>query len=376
MLTFERRTPDEMLERRDRHADWCRSVIGGDVHRHYFDLVLAGWIRDHEDDLKAAERHLAASGRHQAAADLLASTGLSLHVDDGRRAAEALPRIDAYLALSESDELSCRLHATGALAAMGARSPELIAHHGRAATEVAKTAGDPILLGLSLVLASWSAVFERPETALELVEEAAALAVTVGDTDILDLAEAYRGWHLAMLRREDEARETAQQVVDRGRLDGYPGFSALTVLTSLTAVDEPEVAEQLITAWLDARPYPSMWGSELVRSCADAAAGRVARAASLLLEIDGRLERAGQSSLPDLIVPAALLAELTGDHDRAQRWIAGVRHSSRPTQSFQATVLYRRVRARIGPDAADGEIEPSSTIGDEVRTWLTTLTVG
>jgi hypothetical protein len=83
------------------------------------------------------------------------------------------------------------------------------------------------------------------------------------------------------------------------------------------------------------------------------------------------LTRAGQNSLPDLLVPAAVLAHRLGDDGRAARWVRAVRDAGRSTQSFPVTCAYRRIRDAVGvADEAPLATRTLDEIGDEARAWM------
>jgi hypothetical protein len=84
-----------------------------------------------------------------------------------------------------------------------------------------------------------------------------------------------------------------------------------------------------------------------------------------------RLEWAGQEPWPDLLIPPIAHAIRIGDRQRAAGWLDATRAAGRPTQSFQATVLYRRLRdAVIGQRAALDPAVDVASIGHAALAWL------
>lgn len=359
----------------DAHATWCLRRVGEDATDSFFDTALAAWCADHFDDLRSAEHHLVRSDRPLDAARLTTATALAMHCDAGARAAAVLVRIDEHLARIDDARTRALLHCTGAMAAMSARAPETLASHSVAAVDDARVADAPGVLAVALVLTSWSTVLTDPERALEIVAEASRLAADVGDTRARDHADAYRAFHLAIQRRYDEALEQAARVIDRTPepdLGDYPASVAMAAWSACSVLAEPDTAQRFLDSLL-LRPSPTapMWGNELLAAAIHASTGDTAVAALLTRSVHDRLRRAGREPLPDLLLPAAVLAHRRGDDVRAARWLRAIRDAGLPTQSFPVTCAYRRVRDVVG--VADDNPLASSTlgeIGDEALEWM------
>jgi predicted ATPase/DNA-binding winged helix-turn-helix (wHTH) protein len=358
-----------------RHAAWCLDHVGAGLAGHLFDFSVASWCDRHYDDLREAERHLVAEGRNREAGLLVASTALATHCDAGARAADLLAGLDAHIHRLDDPALVARLHIVGVMAGMATRSPEVIAEHGQRALSVARESADPVLIAVALVLRSWSTVFTSGQRAVELVEEASQLAMRVGDVAVRDLADSYRSFHLAMMRRYDEAVEQAEAVVARaGPNPGYEYDVAITLLASCWAVEQPARALGLVDQLLGLGRLPedsAMWANQVLAASVYASCGDRARAVALAEKVRTRLARAERDSLPDLLVPAAVLAHRLGDDERAARWVRAVRDAGRPTQSFQVTCLYRRLRETVGlADSSALDTATLEEIGDEAIEWM------
>ncbi|MET0325061.1 MAG: hypothetical protein ABW219_07565 [Ilumatobacteraceae bacterium] len=360
-----------------RHAAWCLDRVGADLDAQLFDFGVASWCADHFDDLRVAEHHLVTGGRYEDAARLTSATGLAMHCDEGARAASVLARVEGHLTRVGDVALRARLHCTGAMAAMGARSPRDIEAHGRAAVDDARRAGEPTVLSVALVLASWTTVLSDPAAAVAMVDEAAATAP--GDGRARDYAAAYRAFHLALQRGYDAAVAQADDVIrrtpdpDRG---GLGRFVAVVVWSACNVLAAPNVSGRYLDELLT-RPSPAtpMWGNEILAATICAAAGDGPRSARLTASVRARLRRAGQDPLPDLLLPAAALAHRRGDHEAAGRWVRAVRDAGRPTQSLQVTCAYRRLRDAVGITAADPLASASlEEIADEALGWMAQAT--
>jgi hypothetical protein len=241
----------------------------------------------------------------------------------------------------------------------------------------ARSADDPRLLAVASVLASWDAVFRDGDHALSLVDEAAASAADVGDVATWEFSRGYRAFLLALGHRFDEAIECADDVVRRHTAESLPlsyatyvGFAAQA---SFLVLADAARARELLRR-LRAAGDVTMWALDALEAAVAASIGEVAAAASAVQTIRRRLERAGQEPLPDLLVPAAALAHHLGDDERADVLLRAVRGSDRPTQSFQVTIVYRRLREAVA--ITDGPSAPLDQIGADTFAWLDELRDG
>jgi hypothetical protein len=207
-----------------------------------------------------------------------------------------------------------------------------------------------------------------------MTAEATELAASVGDDATRNLAEAYRAFHLALLRRYDEAIEVARRVVDRADpAPSYPTDAAAVALACCTLLSDPEGATRLTSSF--EIPPLRMWATDLLIAAVAAARGDRATAAATCTRVRAQLVRGGIDGLPDLLVPAAVLAHRLGDQDRASRWLRAVKDAGRPTQSFQMTLVFNRMREAVGL-AADSPLASATLgeMGDEALAWMAAQT--
>jgi hypothetical protein len=129
--------------------------------------------------------------------------------------------------------------------------------------QAAEQLTDPVLTAVALVLCSWSAVPADGRRALAMVERASALAVRPA-VPARNLADSYRAFHPAMVRRYDEAVAQAEDVIGRAPLltdHGYNTLVSIVALTACCAVHDPA----RVRGWVDhmlTRPSPAApaWG--------------------------------------------------------------------------------------------------------------------
>ncbi len=346
-----------------RHARWCLGRVGAAPRAHLYDFDLAEWCLRHHDDIRAAQRHLVAAGRAQDAALLVAGAAFAMHCDAGARAAEVLQWVGELLDVLDDPATVARLRFTGVFAGMAVRSPAAIAEHGSQALRAARASGSPELIAVALVLASWTTVFTDPGRAVAMVEEAAGLADVAGEPATRNLADSYRAFHLAMMRRYDEAVAQAEVVVARsGPLAGFghDSFVAVVALVACCGVPEPGRVRHWVGFLLTRLgPDLTMWANQVIAAAVYAAAGERAEATALVVAIRARLAKAGQPSLPDLLVPAAALAHRLGEHDRADRWLRAIRAAGRPDAELPGHLRLPAAAggrgARTGRRAAGGD---------------------
>jgi len=377
LFVREQSDPDRRRRAADGHAAWCLSATGDDPSAGLFSFALSDWCAAHPYDLRAAERHLTSSGRVGEAAELVASTALAMHCDSGPRAAETLQRLDTLVEMTGDPVTVARLRFVGVMCGMATRAPEVIEGQGRSALRAAEAAGSRLLLSHARVFRSWSVVFTDPEAALTLTAEAAIDADAVGDRSARAFADSYRAFMLALVRRYDEAAAIAREMIenmtphDRG---GYPFNVALAAFSSVLYLSDPDetlvMADDMMS--IPSRAHP-MWSNQLTAAALFASAGQRQDCRDVCVALHDRLERSGHSVFPDLLVPIAALALRSGEYELSARWVSAVRGSALPTQSFQATVLYRRLREEL---AATGSAPVDDTPVDvhvaavEALAWL------
>jgi predicted ATPase/DNA-binding winged helix-turn-helix (wHTH) protein len=355
---FARRRDDGVPHRSvlDRHAAWCLDRVARHISQSVFDFEQSDWCASHYYDLDAAGRHLIEAGRIEDAARLIIGTAMATHSDSGSRAADTLLRVESLVAQVESDDLRAALHLVGVLGGMATREPQLIADHGRQAFEHAERTDDPALQAIAAVLYAWSVVFRDRAEALALTERALALADNAGETDTSRFANGYRAFMLSLLRRYDEACQAARSIIDpvAGVPHDYPGQVNLAALAGTSYLSDGDEMLQW-AARLAASPsvdHP-MWSNQLIAASVYGSVGDIEQCRDLCLTILRRLEQAGQSPFPDLLIPIATLAHRLDESGRGRRWLDAVRSASVPTQSLSATLLYRRLREEF--DRLDGD---------------------
>ena len=246
--------------------------------------------------------------------------------------------------------------------------------HGRAAVDTARSIDEPSILAMALVLASWTTVFEDADRALAMVEEASRLAEGAGDATTRDLADSYRGFHLAFSRRWDEAIAQTTDVVARaGEPDNatYATYSAAVAAATCTALSRSGLAATLVEDFVRRSESLPMWSNQLLVAAAWAATGNERDAAELVIGVRDRMARARQQGLPDLLVPSAILAHARDEDQLARRWLRAVREAPTPTQSFTVSILYHRAREIIGiaDDGSAGDTTLAD-IGADAMTWV------
>ena len=217
-------------------------------------------------------------------------------------------------------------------------------------------------------------MFDSLDDALELVERAEKVAVDNGQREFARIAASYRAMHLAVGRRFDEAAAIARPIYASRRDDGL-GYGAYSALAGLAAhqilAGDPDAREWATV--LETTPSRNLapWGNQLTAAALHAAEADTDEVRRLVGFIRRRLNQAGFSPLPDLLLPIAVLAHRLGEDEAARQWVWAVKSAGRPTQSFQMTILYRRLQETLGDD---DERPPGprslEEVGEEALSWL------
>lgn len=354
------------------HAEWCLEMLGDSFRPQFYDLEQANWVAERFRDLTAAHDHFVSEGELDAAARIVAATGLAMHLDDGSRAAEMLVHLDARTADVDDAHLLGRLGCAGVMMAMAAREPRAMFDQGLAAVEAADRTDDDSLRALARIMRSWAGVVVDIDGALTDLDEAIDLADAAGDDQTSLMATGYKVFHLAVALRFDEAVAIAEAAITRdlGRTS-YPRRVVSTGLISLLLVDDPRRVLEIDSAVRGGAGLATFWGTSIVRASAHATLGELVVVTDMLHDLETRLGRAGISPLPDvLLVPAAVALHL-GDDARASRYLGAVRAADRPTQSLMVSTAYRVLRRYIAPSA--GIDEPTEAVWHEARDWIASL---
>jgi predicted ATPase len=370
LFAGEQCTDDQLRQLADRHAFWCLRRVGRSIATQVTNGVLADWCVMHHADLSVAEKHLIACGRTEDAANIIAGQAFAIHRDHGTRAAAKLRTIDTLLNGALSTDTAARLHVTAALCAMAARLPQQLQAHGCAAVTTALQTDDADLQSIAIVLKSWSVALEDIDEAIALVTRAIDIAAQA-DKASLSLARSYLGWHLAMRRDYDQALLTVDEVFQNDWETGsYPLHSAACLLAAIRSASDADSALEVVN-YSDTRPDFAMWSSVLLHATVRASAGQFAHAAQLCCDLEARLTRAGIVVLPDLLIPAAMLAWRRGETATASAWLRAVREADRPTQSFIMAVCYRRLAEVAGlADRSPLQEQSLEAVAADVLNWL------
>ena len=87
-----------------------------------------------------------------------------------------------------------------------------------------------------------------------------------------------------------------------------------------------------------------------------------------------RLDRAGISPLPDILLVPASLANALGDDDRAALYLGAVRAASEPTQSLMVSTAYRVLRSHVPPLPPEQIEDPTDRIWADAKAWMASHT--
>ncbi len=367
-LTLETRSANAEL-----HARWCLTQAAEDVNRHRHNFELARWMLSHYDDVVAAQDHFCSTQDFEALSTVTSALALTIQLDEGARAREQLDRIEGYLSLIEAPQPLCRLHAVAGVSAMILAAPDRFALHAEAGLAAARTLEDPVEIAAQLNLVSVRTSFVDPDLALEQLDEAVQLARAHDAPVLVDAANSFRAWRLAVTGHYEAARSYAREIAERKFGRGFDNltFNAVCALIASSARDEPEEAlrwTERIAASADAN---LLWSAQLLMACIYALHDRLEDSERLIREIRERLGRAGWDGLPDLLVPLALLAEARGDRQQARDFFADVPRAGQPLQSFHVIAMYRQFRFRTD-HAAQGPRD-RATIAASVTAYLDAL---
>ena len=346
----------------ERHTRWVLGYLQSFEPQEWFtSFEILAWASTHYDDHRAVEDRLAAAGRTSDLTALLRSLSFAYTYATGTRASAAIKRIERYLDTLELTERERGvLNVVAAGAGLPARRPDWIDNGSRRAVPLLRSDGSPEELAAALTINSWMTVFRNSELAISMLEEARSIAEQAESFALADVALGYIASHNAVQGRVEDSlsvlRELGARV--RGRKLDYALSLYELFISAVLVVSEP--GESLLaiqrlseagaaTEGLDAAMSSTGTGPLILSCVAHAANGDVVATRRLLAGAEDMIRlTSNDDGLPDLLLPSASLALSLGHHDKTRRWLAAVRHSDKPTQNFQLTIIYRQLLGEVG----------------------------
>ena len=367
-----------------RHTDWVLGHLDSfEKYARYTSFEVVRWAMDHYDDHRAVEDRLVASERWGDLAGLLDGLTLTYTYEAGTRASALIDRARGYVtepALTDHDR--GRIYNVAAGAGLPARRQHWIAQSSREAVALLQREGTPSELAAALIYSSWMTVFEDFDLAVDMLDQARELAEQSGAGPLSSVALGYRAEYHALVGRLEEADRMLKQLGDRveGRGMDYAASLHGMFLLSTCIVSDPEtsraVSRQLMDTFAIVAPdFGPGFGANICACVATGATGDPQATLRIVTEAKQASERTNHDDgLPDLLLAPAALAWRIGDLATARRLLSAVRHSPKPTQTFQLTTIYRLLRDEVellDPDPLD--TATLDDIYDESVAWMQAL---
>lgn len=365
--------PVSRRESAKRHADWCIRKLGKYPDDHLNNLSQAAWCLEHYDDLKAAEEFLVETDRLEDAMFICCAPGLMIQLDDGARSRHQLERSRLYLDMQPSKYWQAKLHAMAGLSGQGIRAPKILSEHTASYSALAQELDDPLLLANALIMRSLTAVFEDGDRALGMIDEAITLSEKAGSDSNAQSARSFRAWHLAVLKRYDEAVSEARGLIEAGCASDNPILNATNTIITCLALNKGDEAQRWIDTLSSFPAVADFWVVQLLRACAGASTGNTADSANMNLIVGAKLRRAGKDEFPETAIPACVIAYHEGESDMVRRWLTVIRNSRRTIQTYHMIIIYRQLYAELGFDEDAGD--DVDAIKSEIADFLATHAV-
>ncbi len=375
LFVLEKLSPEENAQSRQRHAEWVIKRLGVYPEDQLYSFTQAQWNADHYSDLTAAELYFDSVGRLDEALEVCCAAGLMIQLDDGARANAKLQRIEHYLQ-GTTDVLGLtKLHGTAALCAQVTRNPQRLAAEAERYLELARKLDDRRRLAGALTLSSLTNNFVNPELARQQLIEAVQIAEESGHPATRDLAVIYQIWSEAVTGNLESAISRAEPIaarlLDTERPLDNPCYNATCALIACLVFKDPENALVWTNRLLERSEADSLWSATLLFASVYAATDQPQMTVQLMNDVEERLRRAGRSPWPDLLVPAIVLANRTGETDQAAAWYSAIRASRMPQQMFHSIAVYLQLRSRLKP--VEGEAMTLEAAGSAALRWSRTF---
>ncbi|MEM9621229.1 MAG: winged helix-turn-helix domain-containing protein [Pseudomonadota bacterium] len=334
------------LNNAGRHAAWCLQQVGDNPLRHRHDFTLARWAISHYDDIVAAQDYLFNTGNSDALATLCSALALPMQLDEGVRAREQYDRLQRYLQATQEPRSLSRLHAVAAVCGMILLRPDLLAEHAQAGVSAAEAWGNDNEIASQLILLAARTSFTDPAEASRQLDRAVNLASSQGRLELVDAANTFRAWQLAMAGEYATACTYARAITEQHWHEPLNNLTcnAASVLIASSASIEPATA----LTWaerLDKRPEAHLvWSAELLLACVFAQHQRIDNSLELMRKVQKRLTQAGSAGLPDLLVPAIYVMLARDLQPQAAALLSTIKALQQPLLSFHLIAMYRQLR--------------------------------
>ena len=346
----------------ERHTDWVLGYLGSFEPQEWFtSFEIAAWANERYDDHRAVEDRLAADARTDDLTALLRSLALTYTHQTGTRASAATERIERYLdTLDLSERQRGVLNVVGAGAGLAARRSDWIENGSRRAVALLRANGSAEELAVALTIHSWMTGFRDFESAISMLDEARSIAEQAGSNELADVALAYTASRHAVNGGVDSSLAVLRELEGRlgDRTFDYARMLYGVFLSAVLIVSDPKASlvaiQRLASEWEVIDDFDLAMSSSsatfLISSgSAHGANGDIDATRRWLTEAKDMIRStSNDDGLPDLLLPPAALAMSLGHHDKAREWLAAVRHSPKPTQTFQLTITFQRLRSAVG----------------------------
>ncbi|NNE12991.1 MAG: adenylate/guanylate cyclase domain-containing protein, partial [Ilumatobacter sp.] len=333
-----------------RHEAWLlESLRRRPPADRFVSIELSAWIGRNWDDWRAIEDRLAGGRRWADLAELLLLSHIRLPFTLGPTAMALLQRIEGYIERLPvaADRERAVLNLSAAHLGLPARRPDWIERGSTAALEFFDDRSG-CEHTMAAVIASWPISLRRPDEAVAMLDAAFEHAEAVGEPTIADVALGYQANHLALGRRRSEAFQKMEVLEARleTRRHDYTELVFRLLQLSLNVVGDPPTASAAARQLEDV-DYPL----PILLAAGVAADGDFEEAARHWTTTLDRIDVVfADDGLPDLLIVPAVAAHAVGDHDRCRTLVTAIRRSTRPTQNFLVTLMYRELRDAVGLD--------------------------
>ncbi|MEM9621159.1 MAG: winged helix-turn-helix domain-containing protein [Pseudomonadota bacterium] len=370
LFGLEKLTAQAREQNTQRHAEWVLERLGEYPEDQMHSFAQARWCDAHYADLTAAELYFEAAGRAREAMDVCCGAGLMIQLDDGARANAKLKRVEHYLQKDNDAYARRNLHGTAALCAQAIRNPLRLASEANAYLEVSREMDETRRIPGALILASLTNNFFNPELAREQLAEAMEIAQQLHHPPTLDVVLIYKIWSEAVTGQLESAvtlaTPLANRLLDPDREMDNPTYNATCAAAACLIFNQPETALHWTRQLLQRPEAHSLWGATVLYASVFAATNDRKTAVELMQDVATRLQRAGRSPWPDLLVPAIILAFRAGETELAAAWYGAIRAAKQPQQMFHSITVYRQLRDMLTPPT---EVMSLEAAGSAALDW-------